>query len=84
MPTPHLVLIGLMGAGKTTVGERCAELLDRPFLDTDQLVEANTRMGVGEIFAEHGEQQFRMLERDAVADAGASPSPTSSRRPSHS
>ena len=71
----HLVLIGLMGAGKTTVGERCAELLGRGFLDTDQLVEANTRMGVAEIFDAHGEQQFRVLEHDAVADAGASPDP---------
>ena len=73
--TRHLVLVGLMGAGKTSVGQRCAELLDRAFLDTDQLIEANTRMGVADIFAEHGEQQFRALERDAVADASASPDP---------
>jgi len=71
----HLVLVGLMGAGKTTVGERCAELLDMPFLDTDQLIEANTRMGVAEVFANHGEQQFRTLEHDAVFDASASPDP---------
>ena len=71
----HLVLVGLMGAGKTTVGQRCAEVLDRAFLDTDDLVEANTRMGVAEIFEHHGEQQFRILERDAVADACASPAP---------
>jgi shikimate kinase len=71
----HLVLIGLMGAGKTTVGQRCAELLGRAFLDTDQLVEANTAMGVADIFELHGEQQFRILERDAVADASASPVP---------
>jgi shikimate kinase len=71
----HLVLIGLMGAGKTTVGHRCAELLDRPFVDTDQLVEATTRMAVAEIFDQHGEQRFRALERDAIADACASPAP---------
>jgi len=71
----HLVLVGLMGAGKTAVGECCAELLGRAFLDTDQLVEANTRMGVADIFEHHGEQQFRILERDAVADACASPVP---------
>jgi shikimate kinase len=71
----HLVLVGLMGAGKTTVGQRCADLLDRGFVDTDHLIEANTRMGVADIFAEHGEQQFRSLERDAVADASASPDP---------
>jgi shikimate kinase len=71
----HLVLVGLMGAGKTTVGQRCAELLDRPFLDTDELIEANTRMGVADVFSQHGEDQFRMLERAAVADASASPAP---------
>jgi shikimate kinase len=71
----HLVLVGMMGAGKTSVGRRCAELLDRAFLDTDELVEANTRMGVSEIFAEHGEERFRSLERDAVHDACASPVP---------
>ncbi len=75
MAPRHLVLIGLMGAGKTTVGQRCAELLDRAFLDTDELVEANTRMGVADIFEQHGEQRFRALERDAVADASASPVP---------
>ncbi len=73
--TRHLVLVGLMGAGKTTVGQRCAELLDMPFLDTDQLIEANTRMGVADVFANHGEHQFRTLERDAVLDASASPDP---------
>jgi shikimate kinase len=71
----HLVLVGLMGAGKTTVGQRCAELLGRAFLDTDELVEANARMGVADIFRHHGEQQFRVLERDAVEDACASPDP---------
>ena len=75
MAARHLVLIGLMGAGKTTVGARCAELMQRPFLDTDQLVEANARMGVADIFRHHGEQQFRVLERDAVEDACASPTP---------
>jgi shikimate kinase len=75
MSARHLVLIGLMGAGKTTVGMRCAELLERPFLDTDQLIEATTRMSVPEIFEQHGEDEFRALERGAVADASASPEP---------
>ena len=35
---PHLVLVGLMGAGKTTIGQRCAERLGRQFIDTDDLV----------------------------------------------
>jgi shikimate kinase len=71
----HLVLVGLMGAGKTTVGQRCAARLDRPFVDTDRLVEAGTGMTVAEIFEQRGEAAFRALERDAVADACASPTP---------
>jgi shikimate kinase len=71
----HLVLVGLMGVGKTTVGQRCAELLQRPFVDTDELVEATVRMPVAELFATQGEQHFRALERQAVADTSASPAP---------
>jgi shikimate kinase len=74
-PEKHLVLVGLMGAGKTTVGQRCADLLGRAFVDTDRLVEAGTGMTVSEIFASRGEAAFRALERHAVADACASPAP---------
>lgn len=70
----HLVLVGLMGAGKTTVGERCATRLGRPFVDTDDLVETCTGRTVADLFAE-GEATFRAVERDAVADACASPAP---------
>lgn len=73
--TRHLVLVGLMGAGKTTVGQRCAELLDRPFVDTDELVEATAHLPVASIFDELGEVAFRELERQAVADVAASPAP---------
>jgi shikimate kinase len=73
--TRHLVLVGLMGAGKTTVGQRCADVLQRPFVDTDELVEAATGIPVAELFAAQGEQRFRALERQAVADAVASPTP---------
>jgi len=75
MTSRHLVLVGLMGAGKTTVGQRCAQLLDRPFVDTDDLVVASTGMTVPEIFERFGEARFRELERDAVANACASPDP---------
>jgi len=71
----HLVLVGLMGAGKTTVGMRCAQLLGRSFVDTDAVVEAATGKTVAEIFFEEGEARFRELERDAVADVSASPEP---------
>ncbi len=71
----HLVLVGLMGAGKTTVGRRCAERLDRAFVDTDELVEALVGRPVSDIFATDGEAVFRDLERTAVADACAAPTP---------
>jgi shikimate kinase len=71
----HLILVGLMGAGKTTVGQRCAERLGRPFVDTDDVVTATVHMSVDEIFATAGEPQFRELERAAVADVCASPAP---------
>jgi shikimate kinase len=73
--SPHLVLVGLMGSGKTTVGERCADQLDRPFVDTDEVVEAHAQMRVAEIFDTFGEEHFRVLERAAVADVSASPTP---------
>jgi shikimate kinase len=72
----HLVLVGLMGAGKTTVGERCADRLGRPFVDTDDVVEAVARRSVQELFTDAGEAAFRQLERDAVRDAVASLAPS--------
>ena len=71
----HLVLVGLMGAGKTTVGQRCAALLERPFVDTDELVVATAGVSFDEIWSVEGEQGFRARERVAVADATASPTP---------
>lgn len=64
-----------MGAGKTTVGRRCADLLGRPFVDTDDLVVAATGLPVADVFARHGEPHFREIERAVVADACASPEP---------
>lgn len=71
----HLVLVGLMGAGKTTVGAACATRLVRPFVDTDDIVQANTGMSVSDVFALEGEAGFRELERRAVSDACATPTP---------
>jgi shikimate kinase len=73
--TRHVALVGLMGAGKTSVGARCAELLGRPFVDTDEVVEATLGLSVPEIFAAEGEPGFREYERRAVADVCASPVP---------
>jgi shikimate kinase len=71
--TKHLVLVGLMGAGKTTVGERCAELLGRAFLDTDELIVAAAGISFEDLWVAEGPQGFRARERVAVADAVASP-----------
>lgn len=75
MSDEHLVLVGLMGAGKTSVGEVCAARLDRPFVDTDDLVETAAGMTIADVFAYYGEARFRALEREAVTDACASPIP---------
>ena len=66
--TGHLVLVGLMGAGKTTVGQECARRLDRPFVDTDVEIERTAGHTVAEIFATEGEERFRARERDAVVE----------------
>ncbi len=71
----HLVLVGLMGAGKTTVGELCAQRLGRAFLDTDAIIEAVTGTLVTEVFAGVGETGFRDFEREAVANACAALEP---------
>jgi shikimate kinase len=71
----HLVLVGLMGAGKTTIGEACARRLDRPFVDTDALVELVAQHTVPEIFASEGEARFREREHDAVISAVHAPVP---------
>ena len=76
MSERHLVLVGMMGAGKTSVGRRCAARLERAFVDTDDLVESTTGHARSrEIFETQGEPAFRDLERVAVADACASPEP---------
>jgi len=75
MSERHLVLVGLMGAGKTTVGRRCAKRLGRPFVDTDDLVVALAATPLEEIWREGGEARFRELERQAVIEVCASPAP---------
>ncbi len=75
MSPRHLVLIGLMGAGKSTVGARCADALGRAFVDTDELVAMTAGATVPEIFARDGEAAFRELEHAAIADACAAPVP---------
>ena len=57
-----------MGAGKTAVGRRLADLLDYRFLDADHYVEEKTGVDIGFIFEKEGEAGFRQRERDAIAE----------------
>jgi shikimate kinase len=66
---PRLVLVGTMGAGKTTVGRRLAEAWRVGFRDTDKDIEAGEGRSISDIFVDSGEAHFRDLERAAVADA---------------
>lgn len=66
---PRLVLIGPMGAGKTTVGREIATILKCSFADTDALIEADQGKSVSEIFVEDGEPHFRLVEESIVIDA---------------
>lgn len=72
----HLVLVGLMATGKTTVGQRVAERLGRTFVDSDEQVESRTGRTVREIFESDGEDAFRTLETAALCEALASPEPS--------
>src|SRR6478609_5467148 len=62
-----LVLVGLMGAGKSTVGRRLAQKLGLPFRDADHEIEAAAGMTIADIFAIHGEEHFRDGERRVIA-----------------
>ena len=62
-----VVLVGFMGAGKTTVGHIMAERLGLPFVDSDVLIEQRDGRAIRDIFSAEGEPWFRQLEHDTVA-----------------
>ena len=66
-----IVLIGMPSSGKTTVGRLLAEMLSRPFEDTDALVQTRTLSTIPELFEKYGEGTFRAEERAAVAECAA-------------
>lgn len=68
-----IVLVGFMGAGKTTVGQLLAARLGLPFADADAMLEARTGTSVQQIFATHGEPAFRALEHETIASLLAGP-----------
>ena len=63
-----IVLVGFMGAGKTTVGRLLAARLGVPFTDSDQVIEDRAGKPIRQIFADDGEAAFRALEHQVVAD----------------
>lgn len=69
----HIVLVGLMATGKSTVAARLAERLGRRLVDTDAEVERTAGRAVREIWAEDGEPEFRRLESTALARVLAEP-----------
>src|SRR3569833_1449300 len=62
-----VALVGMMGAGKTSIGRRLSARLDVPFADADHEIETAAGMAVSEIFAKYGEPEFRRLERCVIA-----------------
>jgi len=65
----RIILVGMMGAGKTTTGRLLADRLDWPYLDSDEQVVAETGRTVPELFAERGEAGFRAEEERVLTDA---------------
>ena len=65
-----IVLVGMMGAGKTSVGRRLAQRLGLPFVDADAEIETGARMTIPEIFERFGERYFRDGERKVIAQVG--------------
>jgi shikimate kinase len=71
----HLVLVGLMGVGKTTVGEECARRLARSFVDLDELIMVKAAMPIEDIWNQSGEDRFREMEREVVVEVCEAPNP---------
>ncbi|EET58237.1 shikimate kinase [Marvinbryantia formatexigens DSM 14469] len=62
----HIILIGFMGAGKTSVGQALARDMQLTFADTDERIEAQQKKKINDIFAQYGEAYFRDLETDML------------------
>src|SRR3954471_13674672 len=65
---PHMILVGLPGSGKTTIGQAVAERLGRTFLDLDQEIERREGQSISQIFGEKGELYFRTQARELTAE----------------
>ncbi|MBN1777897.1 MAG: shikimate kinase [Clostridiales bacterium] len=68
--TRNILLIGMPSSGKTTIGIRLAEMLDREFLDTDAMIEQKTGRSIPDIIKTDGEEAFRRLESETLSEVG--------------
>lgn len=66
----NVVIVGMPGCGKSRAAEALGRALDRPVLDSDQWVEKNAGMSIPEIFQRYGQEEFRRLETQALAELG--------------
>lgn len=69
MEKDNIILVGYMGAGKTTLGKALATSMGREFHDLDWLIEEQTGMTIPQIFAKQGEDGFRQIERQTLMNA---------------
>lgn len=66
----NIVLVGMPGCGKTTLGKQLEKLLGKEFVDTDELIKKRENKSIPQIFADNGEEYFRKVESEVLADVG--------------
>jgi XRE family transcriptional regulator, aerobic/anaerobic benzoate catabolism transcriptional regulator len=74
--TKLIALLGVRGAGKSTIGAALAKKLDYRFVELDQEIEAATGLSLGDVFAMHGEAYYRRVEREVLGRLLSEPTPT--------
>lgn len=72
---PNIALYGFMGCGKSTLGKRLADALQRSFIDLDSFIEKERKQSIVDIFEEHGESFFRELEHASLRSCCLHPEP---------
>jgi shikimate kinase len=65
----HLIIIGFMGTGKSTIGKLIAQSLKMEYLDTDEVIQRDRNCSIPEIFAQYGEMTFRNIETGVIEQA---------------